>query len=128
MADTKYAKAMTIEDHDATVADGIVFIDFWAGWCGPCLRFAPVFEAMAEKHQDITFAKVDTEDQPELSARYQVRSIPTLVIYRDGIPIFSQPGALPEPVLADLISKVRALDMDTVRAEYNRQLAEAQQS
>lgn len=128
MADTTYAKTMTVETHDATVADGIVLIDFWAGWCGPCLKFAPVFESMAEANQDITFAKVDTENQQELSSRYGVRSIPTLVIYRDGIPIFSQPGAIPEPVLADLIGKVRDLDMEMVRAEYEKQLAEANKS
>jgi thioredoxin 1 len=115
---------MTSTNHDETVADGIVLIDFWAGWCGPCLRFAPVFEHSSEQHSDITFAKVDTEDQRELSAMYGVRSIPTLVIYRDGIPIFSQPGALPGAVLEDLIGQVRALDMDEVRASYEKQVAE----
>jgi thioredoxin 1 len=116
---------MTAENHDETVADGIVFIDFWAGWCGPCLKFAPIFEAAAERHDDVTFAKVDTEDQPALSGRYGVRSIPTLVIYRDGIPIFSQAGALPETALEDLLSQVRQLDMDQVRVEYEKQLAQA---
>jgi thioredoxin 1 len=115
---------MTSTNHDQTVADGIVFIDFWAGWCGPCLRFAPVFEQASEQHTDITFAKVDTEDQHELSAMYGVRSIPTLVIYRDGIPVFSQPGALPAAVLDDLIGQVRALDMDDVRTSYEKQVAE----
>lgn len=115
---------MTTTNHDQTVADGIVFIDFWAGWCGPCLRFAPVFEQASEQHTDITFAKVDTEDQHELSAMYGVRSIPTLVIYRDGIPVFSQPGALPAAVLDDLIGQVRALDMDDVRTSYEKQVAE----
>ena len=115
---------MTSTNHDETVSDGIVLIDFWAGWCGPCLRFAPVFERASEQHSDVTFAKVDTEDQRELSAMYGVRSIPTLVIYRDGIPVFSQPGALPAAVLEDLIGQVRALDMNEVRASYEKQVAE----
>jgi thioredoxin 1 len=115
---------MTTDNHDETVSDGIVFIDFWAEWCGPCKRFAPVFEQTAEQHTDITFAKVDTEDQLELSARYGVTSIPTLVIYRDGIPVFSQPGALPGAVLEDLVTQVRELDMDQVRATYAVQVAE----
>jgi thioredoxin 1 len=115
---------MTRTNHDETVVDGIVLIDFWAGWCGPCLRFAPVFEKASEQHTDVTFAKVDTEDQRELSAMYGVTSIPTLVIYRDGIPVFSQPGALPPTVLEDLIGQVRALDMDEVRTSYEKQVAE----
>jgi thioredoxin 1 len=115
---------ITSTNHDETVSDGIVLIDFWAGWCGPCLRFAPVFERASEQHSDVTFAKVDTEDQRELSAMYGVRSIPTLVIYRDGIPVFSQPGALPAAVLEDLIGQVRALDMGEVRASYEKQVAE----
>ena len=115
---------MTSANHDETVSDGIVFIDFWAEWCGPCKRFAPVFEQASEQYPDVTFAKVDTEDQLELSARYGVRSIPTLVIYRDGIPVFSQPGAMPAAVLEDLVSQVRALDMAEVRATYAVQLAE----
>lgn len=116
---------MTAENHDVTVEDGIVLIDFWAGWCGPCLRFAPVFEAQSEKHTDITFAKVDTEDQQQLAQRYRVSSIPTLVIYRDGIPVFSNPGALPEAMLEDLIGQVRGLDMEKVRKDYEEQLKTA---
>ncbi|HSK27228.1 MAG TPA: thioredoxin [Jiangellales bacterium] len=112
---------MTRENHDATVQDGIVLIDFWAAWCGPCRQFAPVFERASEAHSDITFAKVDTEDQRELASMYAVTSIPTLVVYRDGIPIFGQPGALPAPVLEDLIGQVRGLDMDDVRAKYEEQ-------
>jgi thioredoxin 1 len=112
---------MTRENHDETVKDGIVLIDFWAGWCGPCRKFAPVYERASETHSDITFAKVDTEEQRELSAMYAVTSIPTLVVYRDGIPIFGQPGALPAPVLEDLIGQVRGLDMDDVRAQYEEQ-------
>ena len=115
---------MTQTNHDEAISDGIVFIDFWAEWCGPCKRFAPVFEQASEQYTDITFAKVDTEEQLELSARYGVRSIPTLVIYRDGIPVFSQPGAMPAAVLDDLVTQVRALDMAEVRATYAVQLAE----
>ncbi len=114
---------LTQDNHDETVKDGIVLIDFWAAWCGPCRTFAPVFERASEKHSDVTFAKVDTEDQQDLAARYGVRSIPTLVIYRDGIPLFAQPGALPETVLEDLVSQTRALDMDDVRAQYAAQVA-----
>jgi thioredoxin 1 len=115
---------VTSANHDETVSDGIVLIDFWAEWCGPCKRFAPVFEQASERYTDITFAKVDTDEQRELSARYGVTSIPTLVIYRDGIPVFSQPGALPPAVLDDLVAQVRELDMAEVRAAYAVQLAE----
>lgn len=114
---------MTAANHDETVEDGIVLIDFWAGWCGPCLRFAPIFERASEAHPEITFAKVDTEAEPELAGRYGVTSIPTLVIYRDGVPVFGQPGALPEAVLEDVIGQVQALDMDQVRAQYAEQKA-----
>jgi thioredoxin 1 len=114
---------LTSDNHDETVKDGIVFIDFWAAWCGPCRVFAPIFERASENHTDVTFAKVDTEDQIELASRYGVQAIPTLVIYRDGIPLFAQPGSLPEPVLEDLIAQTRALDMDEVRAKYAEQLA-----
>lgn len=116
---------MTMENHDETVQDGIVLIDFWAEWCGPCRQFAPVFEQVSEENPDATFAKVDTEDQPELAGRYGVTSIPTLVIYRDGIPVFGQPGALPRPALEDLLRQVRALDMDEVKKQYDEQLKAA---
>ena len=114
---------LTQENHDETIKDGIVLIDFWAAWCGPCRQFAPVYERSSDKHGDVTFAKVDTEDQPELAQRYDVQAIPTLVIYRDGIPIFGQPGALPEASLEDLLRQVRELDMDDVRARYAEQTA-----
>ena len=121
---------LTAENHDATVREGITLIDFWAAWCGPCRQFAPVFEKSSEQHPDITFAKVDTDDQQQLSAMYGISSIPTLVIYRDGIPVFGQPGSIPGHVLEDLIQQVQALDMDAVRVEYEkqRQDAEAQEA
>ncbi|MGQ4568567.1 thioredoxin [Dermabacteraceae bacterium P9123] len=108
---------MTKENHDElTQKDGIVLIDFWAGWCGPCQRFAPVFEKASEKHADVTFAKVDTEDQQELSMQYGITSIPMIAAYRDGVPVFGQPGALREADLEDLITQIKGLDMDEVRA------------
>ncbi|NIZ89643.1 thioredoxin [Kineococcus rubinsiae] len=118
--------ALTLETHDETVKDGIVLIDFWAEWCGPCKQFGPVFERSSETHADITFTKVDTEDQQQLAARYGITSIPTLVAYRDGIPVFGQPGALPEPALEQLIEQVRALDMDQVKVQYAQALADQQ--
>jgi thioredoxin 1 len=113
---------MTNANHDETVKEGIVLIDFWAGWCGPCLRFGPIFERVSDEHPDAVFAKVDTEAEQELSGKYGVTSIPTLVIYRDGIPVFGQPGALPESALQDIISQVKALDMDDVRERYAEQV------
>ncbi|MFJ5925866.1 thioredoxin [Kitasatospora sp. NPDC092948] len=95
---------------------GFVLIDFWAAWCGPCRQFAPVFERAAEKHTDITFAKVDTEAQQELAAAFEIRSIPTLAIIREGVLVFAQPGALPEAALEDLIGQARKLDMAEVHA------------
>jgi thioredoxin 1 len=116
---------MTQDNHDATVEDGIVLIDFWASWCGPCLRFGPIFERVSEEHPDAVFAKVDTEDQQELAAQYGVTSIPTLVVYRDGIPVFGQPGALPEDALQGILGQVRELDMTDVRKQYEEQLRQA---
>ncbi len=101
--------------------DGIVLLDWWAAWCGPCRGFAPTYEKVAEKHPDITFGKVDTEASSDLAAAFEIRSIPTLMILRDRVLLFSQPGALPEAALEDLIRQVRALDMEKVRADLAAQ-------
>ncbi len=109
---------LTAEAFEPTVtAEGIVLVDFWASWCGPCRAFAPVFEAAAEEHPEITFAKVDTEAEQELAGGLGIQSIPTLMIFRDGILMFSQPGALPKATLDDLIGQVEALDMAEVRKD-----------
>jgi len=119
---------LTFPDFESTVLEpgvdsGIVLVDFWASWCGPCLAFAPIYSAAAEDNPDVVFAKVDTEANPDLSAAFEIRSIPTLMIFRDGIGVFSQAGALPRPALDDLLRQVRALDMDAVRAEIAAQSA-----
>ena len=109
---------LTKENFEQTVNDnGIVLVDFWAEWCGPCKMFAPVFEKAADRNGDIAFGKVDTEAQPELAGAFGIMSIPTLMIFRDNIAVFSQAGALPEASLDDLIGQVRALDMDEVRKQ-----------
>jgi thioredoxin 1 len=114
--------ALTDDTFEATITKpGITLVDWWASWCGPCRMFGPVFQTASENHQDITFGKIDTEDQPALSAAARITSIPTLMAFRDGILVFSQPGALPAASLEKLIQAVRDLDMDQVRAELARQ-------
>jgi thioredoxin len=116
--------ALTKETFEQTAtAGGIVLVDFWAGWCGPCRRFAPVYQQASEKHPDIVFGKVDTEAEQELAAAAGIYSIPTLMAIRDSIVVFAQPGALPAAALEQVISAVRGLDMDDVRAKLADQKA-----
>ncbi|WP_175955174.1 thioredoxin [Schaalia sp. Marseille-Q2122] len=113
---------LTNENFESTIVDSpIVIVDFWATWCGPCRQFGPIFEAASEKHEDIVFAKVDTDAEQQIAMAAQITSIPTIMAFRDGIAIFRQSGALPAPALEELIADIRALDMDKVRAEIEAQ-------
>ena len=109
---------LTIDTFEETVkSDGITLVDFWASWCGPCRQFGPIFETTAEENPDVTFAKVDTEAEQRLAGALNIMSIPTLMIFRDGIQLFNRPGALPKTALDDLLRQVRELDMDEVRKQ-----------
>ncbi len=114
---------LTMTDFESTVkGEGIVLVDFWAEWCGPCRMFAPWYEEVSEEHGDVVFAKVDTEAEQALAGSFQIRSIPTLMAFRDGILLYKEAGALPKDALAQLVEQVKGLDMDDVR----RQVAEAE--
>lgn len=114
---TKETFQDTINNND------IVFIDFWAPWCGPCKSFAPIYESVSEKNDDVVFAKINTEEEQELAASFQIRSIPTLMIMREQIVIFSQAGMLPESAMEEIVAKTRELDMDKVKADIEAQQA-----
>ena len=118
---TIYLTAETFQD--AVTAEGITLVDWWADWCGPCKQFAPIYEAASQNHPDITFAKIDTEAEGELSGAVGITSIPTIMAFRDGILIFAQPGALPAEALEQVIEGVKGMDMEEVR----RQIAEQEQ-
>ncbi len=118
--------ALTKDTFEDTVTDNdIVLVDWWADWCGPCKQFAPTYDASSEKHDDVVFGKIDTEDQRELATAAGIQSIPTLMAFRDGILLFNQPGALPGEALEEVIRQVKALDMDEVRAQIAKEEGEA---
>lgn len=119
-------QALTMENLESTIQDNdIMIIDFWADWCGPCKMFGPVFEKASEKHTDVHFVKVNTEEEQELAGVFGVRSIPTVAVFREQVLVYKQAGALPEASLEDLLEKVKALDMDDIRAKIAEEKAQA---